>query len=234
MGDTETRLDFGRPAIAAAVSDSELGEMEGALLEAVDLVELRMDHFADLSSGYVRDVFARASSLGKPLIATVRSADEGGHRYIADSERLRLFEAARDFVRIIDIEAGSAIFDEVMGIARSSGGVLMASYHDFKGTPPYDELDRMLKQWRRRGADVVKIAVTARDEADLRTMTLLTLNHFREGVVTISMGGKGLISRVFFPLIGSLFTFASVGLSKAPGQVPVLELRKYMEVLSGG
>jgi len=45
---------------------------------------------------------------------------------------------------------------------------------------------------------------------------------------------KGLISRLFFPSVGSLFTFASIGDSKAPGQIPVLELRKYMETLIEG
>ncbi len=226
--------DFKRPAIAGAASDSDLKYIQEDILRALDLIELRVDHFSDFSDVHIRDVFKEAGTLGKPLIATVRSTKEGGQREISDSERVRLFNLIKSSADLIDIEAGAEIFDKVMNIARNAGITLIASYHNFKETPTYNELSDFITEYRDRGADIVKIATTANSKDDLRTMTRITVDHHQEGIVTICMGVKGLISRLFFPSVGSLFTFASIGASKAPGQIPVLELRKYMEELIEG
>ncbi|MEC4686481.1 MAG: type I 3-dehydroquinate dehydratase [Nitrospirota bacterium] len=228
------RPDFKRPAIAGAASDSDLKYISEDILKALDLIELRIDHFSSLTDGHIVDVFKKAEALGKPLIATVRSTEEGGQRDISDSERIRLFNLTRNSTDFIDIEARAEIFDKVMNLARDAGITLIASYHNFEGTPSYDELSGFITEYRERGADIVKIATTANSKDDLRTMTRLTLDHYQEGIVSICMGVKGLISRLFFPSVGSLFTFASIGNSKAPGQIPVLELRKYMEALIEG
>jgi len=227
------RFDSKRPAIAGAASDRDLRHISAEELAAMDLIELRIDHFPDLSDEYIMDVFKEARSLGKPLIATVRATDEGGQRDIPDTERVRIFNTVRNLANLMDIEARAGIFDEVRGIARDAGITLIASYHNFNNTPSYDVLSGLIAEYREKGADIIKIAATANSNDDLRTMTRITLDHFQEGLVTICMGSNGLISRVFFPSIGSLFTFASVGESKAPGQIPVLKLRKFMETLAG-
>ncbi len=228
------RPDFERPAIAGAASDSDLKYIPEDILKALDLIELRVDHFSNLTDGHIVDVFKEAKSLGKPLIATVRSTKEGGQRDIPDSERMRLFNLTKNSADFIDIEARAEIFDKVRDIARDAGVTLIASYHNFENTPSYDELSGSITEYRDRGADIVKIATTANSKDDLRTITRITLDYHQEGIVTICMGVKGLISRLFFPSVGSLFTFASIGDSKAPGQIPVLELRKYMEALIEG
>ena len=102
-----------------------------------------------------------------------------------------------------------------------------------EATPSYSELSGCVKEYRSRGADIVKIATNAVNTDDLRSMTRLTLDYYQEGLITICMGKKGLITRVFFPIIGSLFTFASIGTPTAPGQVSAVELRRYMEALAG-
>lgn len=228
------RPDFGRPAIAGAASDSDLKHISEDILKALDLIELRVDHFSDLTDGHIEDVFKGAESLEKPLIATVRATEEGGRRDMPDSERIRLFNLIKSSADFIDIEARAEIFDKVRDIARDAGITLIASYHNFKNTPSYDELSGFITEYKERGADIVKITTTANSKDDLRTMTRITLDHHQEGIVTICMGVKGLISRLFFPSVGSLFTFASIGDSKAPGQIAVLELRQYMEALIEG
>ena len=226
--------DFERPAIAGAASDNDLKYISEDILKALDLIELRVDHFFSLTDGHIKDVFKEAKALKKPLIATVRSTEEGGQRDIPDSKRIRLFNLTRNYADFIDIEARSEIFDKVRNLARDAGITLIASYHNFENTPSYDELSGFIAEYRERGANIVKIATTANSKDDLRTVTRITLDHHQEGIVTICMGVKGLISRLFFPSVGSLFTFASIGDSKAPGQMPALELRRYMEALIEG
>ncbi len=227
------RFDFRRPAIAGSASDRDLKQISAEELSAIDLIELRVDHFSDLSEGCIQGVFREARSLGKPVIATVRSTDEGGRRRIPDAERVRIFRLVKDLADLMDIEARAEIFDEVRDVARAAGTPLIASYHNFNGTPSYDVLSAHVARCLERGADIVKIATTTNTEHDLRTMTRITLDHLEKGLVTVCMGPKGLISRVFFPVVGSLFTFASIGDSKAPGQVPVAELRRFMDRLAG-
>lgn len=226
-------LDFGRPAIAGSVSDTELPLIDSRHLEAIDLIELRVDHFADLSHDYITDIFSKAGTLHKPLIGTIRSADEGGQRDIDDNSRLALFELISDYAGLIDIEARSPIFDEVKDIAGAKSKRVIASYHNFSFTPGYDELSLFISDYRSRGADIIKLATKAVDADDLRTMTLVTMNYWQDGIVTICMGSDGIFSRIFFPAIGSLFTFASIGSSKAPGQLSVIELRSHMNALPG-
>ena len=43
------------------------------------------------------------------------------------------------------------------------------------------------------------------------------------------MGGLGAISRLVFPIAGSLLTYAHVGRPTAPGQLTVAELRPLLD-----
>lgn len=222
-------LKFHRPAISGSLTDAELSLIDAETLNALDLIEVRIDHFDNISEGYVSGMLKRVREFGKPVIATVRAEAEGGNRFIEESERLRLITTASRYADILDVEAGAIIFDEAKTVIKNAERLLMASYHNFEGTEDYMKLSHYAEDFRRRGADIVKIATSTASDEDIRTMTRLTLDHSDKGIVTICMGGKGLITRVFFPFIGSLFTFASIGLSKAPGQISVIRLRKLMD-----
>ncbi len=50
-------------------------------------------------------------------------------------------------------------------------------------------------------------------------------------IITMSMAGKGVISRLAGELFGSALTFGSAKRASAPGQVPVTELRKVLSLL---
>jgi 3-dehydroquinate dehydratase-1 len=226
-------LDFGRPGIAGSITDTEGELLDDTTLESLDLIEIRVDCFSNLDRSHVIDQFNKARENGKPLIGTIRSKDEGGDRYIDDRRRLQLFELITDYAELIDIEARSPLFDDIREIVKSRSRILIASYHNFESTPGYSELSNFIDEYRDKGADIVKIATLASDKESLRTMTRLTMEFSNKWIITICMGQEGLITRIFFPMIGSIFTFASVGRPKAPGQVSVVELRRYMERLSG-
>ena len=50
-------------------------------------------------------------------------------------------------------------------------------------------------------------------------------------LITMSMGALGMVSRVSGQVFGSAATFGSAGTASAPGQVPVVELRKMLATL---
>lgn len=218
-------LELGRlPRIAVPLSDLELGIHGERARALADVVELRIDRFERHEPSYVREVCEEARRHGLPLIATVRSADEGGEATLADGARLAIFEAILPLVEGVDIELRAAIRDRVVSLAREHGGLVIASHHDFVATPPDDALVRLIDDAERAGADVTKIAVTVPDAPALdRLLGILRAERHR-GLILIGMGGAGAASRVFFPLFGSLLTYAFAERAVAPGQLSLDEL----------
>lgn len=56
-------------------------------------------------------------------------------------------------------------------------------------------------------------------------------NHAKKPIVTMSMSGLGAVSRIAGEPFGSAITFGSAGKASAPGQIPVEDLRKVLEIL---
>ena len=85
------------------------------------------------------------------------------------------------------------------------------------------------------GMDVAKMAVMPQSEKDVRMLLEATAEmkeqHPQTPVITMSMGKMGVLSRMAGELFGSALTFGTVGQASAPGQIPVKELRKILEML---
>ncbi len=112
--------------------------------------------------------------------------------------------------------------------------LLTATNHDFVKTPTKEELVRRLSAMQKLGADVAKIAVMPSDKNDV--LTLLTATHEAAcadcgPVITMSMGGCGMVSRLLGEAFGSALTFAMAGRASAPGQIPIEELREILEII---
>jgi 3-dehydroquinate dehydratase type I len=170
---------------------------------------------------------------GRTVIVTVRKREEGGSFRGTEEERLRLLAGAvrlgADYVDL-ELSAGEkAVGDLREEIARRGRRTkLILSFHDFMGTPPQETLREMVLDARRKGADVVKAAVTARSPAD--NLAVLELLRFGAGrgipMAAHCMGEQGRLSRAAAPLFGSLFSYAapSRGEETAPGQFTAREM----------
>ena len=219
------RLGLKRPAIAASISDEDLKRLTHKVVEAIDLIELRIDLFRETTPQYVKEVFKRAREFGKPLIATYRAKAEGGQRDADDTERLNIYRELTGLAELMDAEIRSELIGMLSDICQRENTLLIGSFHDFHLTPSFEKLYEVIELGRKKGADIVKIATRISGVEDIRLLNKITLREHTNGIITIGMGNEGILTRVFFPIIGSLFTFASVGESKAPGQIPATELR---------
>ena len=141
-------------------------------------------------------------------------------------------------VDLIDIEMGSdpALIKTMTAVARSAGVKLILSYHDFDRTPAADVLRERLREAERAGADIAKIAVMPNDGRDVLTLLHAACEarerYLNIPLIAISMGARGVISRIVGGQFGSDITFASGGTASAPGQLAIQDLRKAWEVLS--
>ena len=212
-----------RPRVAVPFTDHATRQDVAALLgRGLDVAELRVDLFSSIAADHVLATLDRFA--GVPTLATIRHGDEGGGFRAGEAERLALYRALVPRVDAIDVEVAAEIARPAIAAARDAGKLAIASFHDFAKTPAPAALADVVARGRALGADVVKIAAAVAGADDLRTLAQLLLAHEDVGLIVIGMGARGVASRVLFPLLGSLLTYAAAETQTAPGQLPLDEL----------
>lgn len=208
-----------------------------------DLVEWRVDFLNNVSSLSLLTVLTFLSELRNelgdiPLLFTFRTKREGGEKSISPQGYEELYRAiiASKLVDLVDVELflGEDLVNRLVTIAHENGVAVVASNHDFKKTPPKETLVDRLETMQRLGADILKVAVMPQSTEDLLTLLAATEEASQKldrPVVTMSMGGKGVLSRVAGEAFGSAITFGTAGKASAPGQLPAKELRRILEAL---
>lgn len=207
-----------------------------------DLVEWRADWYEDVSafSEVIKTADMLRSILGEtPLLFTFRSAREGGEKELSLESYAALLEsvAKTGFVDLIDVEvfSGDDAVKNIIQTAHAHGVKVIASNHDFEGTPAREELVARLCKMQDLGADILKIAVMPQTRSDVLTLLSVTeemsSRHTSRPVITMSMGRTGTLSRLCGEVFGSAVTFASFGKVSAPGQIAIEDLKAGLRLL---
>ena len=208
----------------------------------VDLVEWRVDWFEqvfDLEKvlGLLKELREVLGEL--PLLMTFRTSKEGGEKSISASEYARLnIEAAKSgYVDLIDVEifTGDEIVKEIIDAVHNYGVKVIASNHDFDKTPDKDDIVERLRKMQELGADIPKIAVMPQSAKDVLTLLSATdemvTKYADRPIITMSMAGTGLISRLCGEVFGSAITFGAAKKASAPGQMEVNDLSTVLQLL---
>lgn len=229
---------------------SMVGERISQLLEEanflknldLDVVEWRVDFFEDVTNiEKVKEVLQQIRTIleDKPIIFTFRSAKEGGQKEIKTETYVQLNKeiAATKLVEAIDIELfnNENVIKELVEVAHENGVAVIISNHDFHKTPAKEEIIWRLRRAQELGGDIPKIAVMPKSTEDVLTLldaTRIMNEEYSYGpIITMSMGEKGVISRLSGELFGSALTFGAAKKASAPGQISAAELRKVIELL---
>jgi 3-dehydroquinate dehydratase-1 len=131
----------------------------------------------------------------------------------------------------VDVEIASEIAGDVIRAARGAGKLAIASFHDFAKTPGAEALADVVGRGRALGANVVKIATKVADRNDVRSLARLLVDPSDIGLIVIGMGDAAIATRVLFPALGSLLTYAHAGNATAPGQIPLVEMQQLLRQL---
>ena len=209
---------------------------------AKDVVEWRVDWFEGVFDfAQVEDVLKelRPALGGTPILFTFRTSKEGGEKSILPADYAMLNEraAATGLVDLVDVEAftGDDVVKEIIEAVHSYGVKVVASNHDFDKTPEKDELVRRLIKMQELGADIPKIAVMPQNKKDVLTLLAATeemvSEHADRPIITMSMAGTGLISRLCGEVFGSALTFGAVGKASAPGQMNAADLNTVLHLI---
>ena len=109
------------------------------------------------------------------------------------------------------------------------------SSHDFKCTPPENEIVSRLCRMQQLGADITKIAVMPQCKKDVLILLSATeqmqSKYADRTFITMSMGAVGSISRMVGEIFGSAVTFGVVNKSSAPGQIESMKLKQILQMI---
>ena len=223
---------------------SQRAEAAGPLF---DLVEWRVDLYQPFIRGGGQDPGPAVAGLRHliellpevPVLVTFRTTAEGGRTEIADQAYLDLVAAlaGSGLADAVDVEYRHPLAAPAIAAAHDHSTPVVASNHDFDATPGADEIMERLASMENMGADVAKIAVMPRSAADVVTLIDATSRRFGDAgipLITMSMGTLGAVTRVGGGVFGSAATFATVGESSAPGQLPATGVRAALHLLDLG
>ena len=207
-----------------------------------DIVEWRADWVMEAPDhAAVEEVLRelRAALGDTPILFTFRTLKEGGEKAIdpQDYAALNISVAKSGLADLIDVEifTGDEIVREIIECAHEAGVKIVGSSHDFDRTPAKDEIVGRLRRMQKLGADIPKIAVMPRNRKDvlilLQATEEMTAEYADRPIITMSMSGTGLISRLCGEVFGSSCTFGAVGKASAPGQMNAEDLDTVLELI---
>ena len=208
----------------------------------VDMVEWRVDWYEDIFDFAKTEATMQAlrEVLGEmPILFTFRTSKEGGEKAIETETYVELNQnaAKTGLIDLVDVEAftGDEAVKAIVEIAHANGVKVIASNHDFHKTPAKEEIVSRLRKMQELGADIPKIAVMPQNTKDVLTLLAATEEMASEyadrPIITMSMSGTGVISRLCGEVFGSALTFGAVGKVSAPGQMGIEDLTTVIGLL---
>ncbi|MFZ2498328.1 MAG: type I 3-dehydroquinate dehydratase [Methanosarcina sp.] len=235
-------LDLGKKAaVVAVILEKPFETSKKAAEMGADVLEIRMDLLGirdpEKAAETIRQI---KSETGLPVIITNRSQMEGGKWKGKEAERIKLLTDLLSHINgpeAVDIElsADKEDRDRVVKAAKIHGKTVIVSSHDFLKTPSFQQMKVTLEEAFMAGADIAKLAVMPESMRNILDLLGVTLDAREAGkvVCTIAMGKLGKHTRVIAPFYGSVLTYASIEdtMSAAPGQLPVNDVKKIMELL---
>ena len=228
--------------IVGVTREEILAAAENIKSTKADVVEWRVDWYEDIFDFTKTEATMQAlrEVLGEmPILFTFRTSKEGGEKAIETEAYVELNQnaAKTGLVDLVDVEAftGDDVVKAVVETAHANGVKVIASNHDFHKTPAKEEIVSRLRKMQELGADIPKIAVMPQNKKDVLTLLAATEEMVSEyadrPIITMSMSGAGVISRLCGEVFGSALTFGAVGKVSAPGQMGIEDLTTVLGLL---
>ncbi|MCU4415100.1 type I 3-dehydroquinate dehydratase [Acinetobacter sp. WU_MDCI_Axc73] len=214
--------------VIAANKDADIAEFR------IDLLEFASDTKQVIALGQELNQILK----DKPLLATIRTSNEGGKLKVTDQEYEKIYSEylKKPFMQLLDIEMfrDPTTVAKLTKLAHQKKVLVVMSNHDFDKTPSEQEIvSRLLKQ-DQMGADILKIAVMPKSKQDVFTLmnaTLKVSEQSKKPLLTMSMGRLGTISRIATANMGGSLSFGMIGEASAPGQIDVTALKQFLKTV---
>lgn len=240
------RIGTGKPLVCVPVVEQSrediLAAAEKITGKGVDMLEWRMDWYEQITVWeQTSQVLKALADICKDtvLLCTFRSKKQGGEQEMTEADYTQLLKktAESGYADILDVEVFEVSEPKaLLAQLHKSPVYVIASQHYFFHTPEHEVMEKELTDMKAMGADIGKLAVMPEKNTDVLRLLKVTASvkeHLKEyPIVTMAMGGMGVISRISGQIFGSCITFAAVGKVSAPGQLAYEDAAMILDKIS--
>ena len=161
----------------------------------------------------------------KKCVGTLRPISEGGNFSGSEKNRISILKLIAEYNPfLLDVEFNTLRKNKNLSrYIKNTGTKILVSWHDFKQTPDISVLKKKLLQMK-KFSNNVKVVTMAKSTNDA-SRVLSLYSDVDVKLIAFSMGNYGKISRLLCLLLGSPYTYVSLGKAIAQGQFSVDEVK---------
>ena len=159
-------------------------------------------------------------------VSTLRPIREGGKFSGNEKNRISIIKLIVEYDPfLLDIEYNTLRKNRnLQRYLKNTDTSLLVSWHNFKQTPTVTVLKKKLLEMK-KFSNNIKIVTMARSVNDGSRILSLYNNSKNVKLIAFSMGNFGKMSRLLCLLLGSPYTYVSLGKPIAPGQFSLDEVK---------
>jgi 3-dehydroquinate dehydratase-1 len=191
-------------------------------LKKSDYAEVRLDF---LNQNSVPEALQLIKKDLKKCVATLRPISEGGNFSGSEKNRISIIKLIAEYNPfLLDVEFNTLRKNKnTSHYIKNTGTDMLVSWHDFNKTPKVSVLRNKIIQMK-KFSNNIKIVTMAKSINDA-SHVLSLYSDTKVKLIAFSMGEYGKISRLLCLLLGSPYTYVSLGKPIAPGQFSVDEVK---------
>ena len=164
-------------------------------------------------------------------VSTLRPIRDGGKFSGSEKNRVSIIKLIAEYDPfLLDIEYDTLRKNKnLQKYLKNTGTHTLVSWHNFKQTPTASVLKKKLSEMRKFSSNI-KIVTMAKSIKDGSRILSLYNNSKNVKLIAFSMGNFGRMSRLLCLLLGSPYTYVSLGKPIAPGQFSLDEVKSIFTV----
>jgi len=214
----------------ASVAEKTPKRLKQTLTKALkksDYAEIRFDF---LNPNLVPDALQQIKKDLRKCVCTLRPVSEGGKFEGGEKNRISIIKLIAEYNPfLLDVELNTLSKNKnLRRYIKSTKTNMLVSWHDFKQTPSIPTLKNKILQMK-KFSNNIKIVTMAKSVSDA-SYVLSLYNNNKVKLIAFSMGNYGRMSRLLCLLLGSPYTYVSLGKPIAPGQFSVDEVKSIFTI----
>jgi len=192
-------------------------------LKKSDYAEIRFDF---LNPNAVPEALHLLGKDLKMCVGTLRPIREGGKFSGNEKNRISIIKLIAEYNPfLLDIEFNTLRKNKMLQrYLKRTGTDILVSWHSFKHTPNISVMQKKLSEMKKFSKNI-KMVTMAKTISDGSRILSLYKNSKGVKLIAFSMGNFGRMSRLLCLLLGSPYTYVSLGKAVAPGQFSVDEVK---------
>ena len=197
-------------------------------LKKSDYAEIRFDF---LNPNSVPEALHLIRKDLRKCVCTLRPIREGGKFSSSEKNRISITKLIAEYDPfLLDIEYETLRKNKsLQRYLKNTNTSTLVSWHNFKQTPTISILKKKLLEMK-KFSNNVKIVTMAKSINDGSRILSLYNNSKNVKLIAFSMGNFGKMSRLLCLLLGSPYTYVSLGKPIAPGQFSLDEVKSIFTI----